>query len=319
MDWKELKLYTSHENMEDLSAALISAGVSGLVINDPEDIREFAEEKNSSWDYIDDELLKEASSGEPYITVYLPGSEDGAAQYEAISEALARLKSLGIFVRTETGSIREEDWANEWKKYFKPQPVGKRLIIKPTWETVKYPGEREIIELDPESSFGTGRHHTTQLCLELLEDNIAPGDRIADLGCGSGIIFISAMKLSCSYAAGVDISEDAVKISRKNALQNGIADDKFDVYLGDVATDPLLREKVEKGYDVVAANIVADVLLAMKDVFAQIIRPDGKLILSGIIDERVDEVLSAVKERGFTLTRQLHRDIWNAAVFVKEG
>lgn len=315
MDWKELKIFTSHTWMENLSAALISAGVTGLVIFDPNDIRDFAAEKNSSWDYIDEELLKEATAGEPFVTVYLPTDDDGAAQLEAIYSALDRLKSLGADLRMETGSIREEDWANEWKKFFKPQPVGKRLIIKPSWETVNDPQGRVIIELDPESSFGTGRHFTTQLCLELMEQYLEPGDEIIDLGCGSGIIFISALKLGAKNAVGVDISEDAVRISRKNALSNNISEEQFEVYRGDIVTDPGLLKKACKGYELVTANIVADVLLAMTDAFRQLVKPDGKLVLSGIIDDRLDEVISAVKQKGFIFIEQKHRDIWNAAVF----
>lgn len=317
MEWKELKIYAVHENIEFLSAALISAGVTGLVINDPEDVKAFAAEKNSSWDYIDDELLKSATAGDAYVTVYISGDEDGAQMMESIQIALDRLTALGIGYRLELGSIREEDWANEWKKFFKPQPIGKKLIIKPSWEDIPDPQGRTIIELDPESSFGTGRHHTTQLCLELLENYIAKGDSIIDLGCGSGIIFISAIALGAGSAVGVDISQDAVKISRKNAEKNGIPAEKIEVYCGDCVANSELHEKVCKAYDLVAANIVADVLLSMKELFAEVCKPAGTLVLSGIIDDRLDEVLSAVKGQGFTLIEQKHRDIWNAAVFKK--
>lgn len=317
MEWKELKIYADHNNIESLSAALISAGVSGLVINDPEDVREFAAEKNSSWDYIDDELLKTATAGEAYVTVYISDDEDGAQMMESIRIALDRLTALGIAYRIELGSIREEDWANEWKKFFKPQPIGEKLIIKPSWEDIPDPQGRKIIELDPETSFGTGRHHTTQLCLELLENYISDGDSIIDLGCGSGIIFISAMTLGAGSAVGVDISQDAAKISQKNAEKNGIPAEKIKVYCGDCVTDPELHEKVCKAYDLVAANIVADVLLSMKELFAEVCKPAGILVLSGIIDDRLEEVLTAVKEQGFTLLEQKHRDIWNAAVFKK--
>lgn len=317
MDWKELKIYTAHENIENLSAALISAGVTGLIINDPEDIKAFAAEKTSSWDYIDDDLLKSATAGEAYVTVYLSGDEEGARMSESIKIALDRLTAMGISYREEDGSIREADWANEWKKFFKPQFIGEKLIIKPSWEEVSDPEGRKIVELDPENSFGTGRHYTTQLCLELLEKYLKEGDSVIDLGCGSGIIFISAMALGAASAVGVDISQDAAKISRQNARKNGIADERVDIYCGDCVTDPQLHSKVCKAYDLVAANIVADVLLSMKELFAEVCKPAGMLILSGIIDDRVDEVLESVKQQGFTLIERQHRDIWNSAAFKK--
>lgn len=317
MDWLELRIHTEHKYMDDLAAALISAGITGLVINDPEDVREFAAEKNSSWDYIDDELLKSATSGDAYVTVYLSGDAEGAAMAESVRCALDRLTSLGISYRTESGNIREEDWANEWKKFFKPQPIGERLIIKPSWEEVPDPKGRAIVELDPENSFGTGRHHTTQLCLELLEKYVREGDSVIDLGCGSGIIFISALLLGAKNAVGVDISPDAAKISHRNARKNGIADERAEIYCGDAVADPELRAKVSRKYDIVAANIVADVLLNMKELFAETARQGGTLILSGIIDGRTDEVFSAMESLGFELIEQHHRDIWNAAAFRK--
>ncbi len=318
MDWKEIKVFAAHRDIENVSAALIAAGAAGLVINDPEDIREFAAEKTSSWDYIDDELLKTAASGEAYVALYISDDEEGSALAESVGEALERLKTLGIEYRVEGESVREEDWANEWKKYFKPLPIGEKLLIKPSWEPVPPGCERKIIELDPENSFGTGRHHTTQLCLELLEKYLNKGNRVADLGCGSGIIFISAMALGAGSAVGVDISSDAAKISRQNARKNGVSDEKAEIYCGDCVSDPELRKKVCKEYDLVAANIVADVLLYMKELFAEITKPAGYLVLSGIIDDRLDEVLEAVKSQGFTLIEQKHRDIWNAAVFKKQ-
>lgn len=315
MDWKEIKIYAEHKYIEDISAALISAGVTGLVIDDPEDVREFAAEKNSSWDYIDEELLRAATSGEANVTLYIPTNAEGAEMTESVKCALDRLTALGIEWRVESGSIREEDWANEWKKFFKPQPVGEKLIIKPSWETVPNTCGRKIVELDPENSFGTGRHHTTQLCLELLEKYIAEGDSIIDLGCGSGIIFISAFALGASSAVGTDISPDAIKISRQNARKNAIPDEKVEVYCGDAVTDPELHQKICRAYDLVTANIVADVLLYMKELFAELTKQGGTLILSGIIDDSLNEVLEAVKKQGFTLIEQKHRDIWNAAAF----
>lgn len=321
MEWKELKIYTSHSGIEPLSNALIMSGIEGFVINDPEDIREFERNKNASWDYIGEEVY-ELVGKETYITVYIPDDETGAAQLEAVSSAVAWLKSAdekGEYgeLRISSGSIKEEDWANNWKQYFKPLNIGERLVIKPSWETLPEDNKRIVLEIDPETSFGTGRHHTTRLCLELLEKYIKRGDTVCDLGCGSGIISIAAMLYGAEKAVAVDISADAEKISRENATKNGIPADKYISYCGDVVTDGALRQKVGKGYTLVAANIVADVLLAMKDVFADITAPGGTLVLSGIIDGRQDEVFGAIKQKGFTLIESRSCEMWNAAVFKK--
>lgn len=322
MDWLELNIYTTHLGIEALSAALIGAGITGLVINDPEDITEFVENKTPAWDYIDDEVLARRNS-EAYITVYIEKNETAPEMLVEIKSIIARLKEsdanseLGR-LELESSGIREEDWANTWKQFFKPVEIGERIVIKPSWEELPVGCTRAVVELDPETSFGTGRHYTTQLCLELLEKYIQKGDRICDLGCGSGIISIAAMALGAESAVGTDIAEDAVKIAKSNALKNGIADEKYTVYHGDIVSDIDLKEKVGKGFDLVAANIVADVLMLMKETFAKITKQGGILVISGIIDDRRDEVIEAVKQRGFTLIESLHRDMWNAAVYKKD-
>ena len=322
MDWLELNIFTTHEGIEPLSAALIGAGITGLVISDPNDITEFAENKNPTWDYIDDDVLKKQND-EAFITVYIEKNDTAADMLQEIRSIVSRLKSLdeaNEYGRLEISSsgIREEDWANNWKEFFKPIEIGEKLIIKPTWEELPQGCSRCVVELDPETSFGTGRHFTTQLCLELLEKYVSEGDTVCDLGCGSGIISIAAIALGADSAVGVDIAEDAAKIAKANALKNGIADEKYTVYCGDVTTDTALKEKIGKGYNLVAANIVADVLMAMKEIFAEITKPGGTLVISGIIDDRRDEVLSAVKSCGFTLVEDLHRDMWNAAVYKRD-
>lgn len=322
MDWLELNIYTTHHGIEPLSAALIGAGFTGLVISDPEDITEFAENKNPTWDYIDDEVLAKQND-EAFITVYIQKDDSSADSLMQIMEIIYRLKSLDTadeYGRLEMQSkgICEEDWANNWKEFFKPVEIGEKLIIKPTWETLPDDCDRCVVELDPETSFGTGRHFTTQLCLELLEKYVQSDDIVCDLGCGSGIISIAAIALGADSAVGVDIATDAAKIAKANATKNGIEDKKYTVYCGDITTDSELKETIGKGYDLVAANIVSDVLIAMKEIFAEITKPGGILVISGIIDDRREEVLEAVKLCGFTLLEDLHRDIWNAAVYKRD-
>lgn len=321
MEWKELKIYTTHEGVEPLTNALISFGIEGFVINDPEEIKEFERNKNASWDYIGEEVY-ELVGKDTFITVYIPDDESGIAQLEAVKSAADLLASSPEAhaygsLAISSDSIKEEDWANNWRQYFKPLNIGEKLVIKPSWEELPPDNNRIVLEIDPETSFGTGRHHTTRLCLELLEKYITHGDTVCDLGCGSGIISIAAMLFGAESAVAVDISADAAKTSKENAVKNGISADKYTSYCGDVVTDQALRKTVGKGYSLVAANIVADVLLAMQDVFADITAPDGTLVLSGIITERKDEVFEAVKSRGFTLLEERECEMWNAAVFKK--
>lgn len=321
MEWKELKIYTTHEDVEPLTNALISFGIDGFVINDPEDIKEFERNKNASWDYIGEEVWQMCGK-DTYITVYVPDSEDGINMLEAVRSAVNALKAaenadMYGTLEIRSGNIKEEDWANNWKQYFKPLNVGNRLVIKPSWEQLGADNDRVVLELDPENSFGTGRHHTTRLCLELVEKYVKDGDRVCDLGCGSGIISIAAVLLGAKSAVAVDISPDAAVTAKANASKNGISDDCYTAYCGDVVTDGALREKIGNGYELVAANIVADVLLAMADVFKCVTAKGGTLVLSGIITGRCDEVFDAMRQRGFEMLETTECEMWNAAAFKK--
>lgn len=321
MEWKELKIYTTHEGVEPLTNALISFGIDGFVINDPEDIKEFERNKNASWDYIGEEVWQMCGK-DTYITVYVPDSEDGINMLEAVRSAVNALKAaenadMYGTLEIRSGNIKEEDWANNWKQYFKPLNVGNRLVIKPSWEQLGADNDRVVLELDPENSFGTGRHHTTRLCLELVEKYVKDGDRVCDLGCGSGIISIAAVLLGAKSAVAVDISPDAAVTAKANANKNGISDDCYTAYCGDVVMDGALREKIGNGYELVAANIVADVLLAMADVFKCVTAKGGTLVLSGIITGRCDEVFDAMRQRDFEMLETTECEMWNAAAFKK--
>lgn len=317
MEWTELRIYTNHQGVEPLTDALISFGVTGFVINDPEDIKEFEKNKNSSWDYIGEEVW-ELCGNDTYITVYV--SKDDPDGICAVKAAVKSISGCGDFGSLEisSSSIKEEDWANNWKEFFKPLEIGKCLLIKPSWEQVPENCERVVLELDPETSFGTGRHHTTRLCLELLEDCVEAGDSVCDIGCGSGIISIAAMLLGAECAAAVDISPEAAKIAENNAVKNGIPSGNYKTYCGDVITDESLLSEIGSDFDIVAANIVADVILPMCGVFSKITKKGGKLVISGIISERKDEVFGRILKSGFSLVTQKECEMWNAAVFVKE-
>ena len=214
----------------------------------------------------------------------------------------------------ELKSVKEEDWANNWKQYFKPLKVGNKLLVKPSWEKYDDNDERIILEIDPASSFGTGQHNTTKLCLELLEKAIQGGERILDLGCGSGILSIGGILLGAKEATAVDIEENAVETAKENALKNQISNEKYTAYCGDIISDKGLREKIGNGYNIITANIVADVLIAMSGLFKKFLSNNSTLIVSGIITERKNEVIDAIVENGFTVVEEAEGDGWVAVM-----
>lgn len=322
MEWTEVNIYTATPAIDLLCSKLEDIGIKGFAIRDAEDFNEFLENKNGQWDYIDDDLMG-LSQCETCITVYLPDNNQGKDMLLAVRSMLAEVKSAdtdnsyGRLV-AELSSIREEDWANNWKQYFKPLKVGEKLIIKPSWEECTDTGNRKILEIDPASSFGTGQHHTTRLCLELLEKSLSQGDRILDMGCGSGILSIGAMLLGAENAVAVDIDENAAATAAENAAKNNIPAEKYTTYFGNILNDTILAGKIDSQYDIITANIVADVLIAMKDHFVRYIRKNGILIVSGIITERMDEVIDAISSVGFEMLEVNTKEGWAAVKFIKK-
>ena len=317
MNWIETQIITASAGVDALCAMLTDLGIKGFSIADPADFQEFLQNKEGKWDYIDQDLLGMAQ-GDTTVTVYLPDNAQGAEQLVALRAMLAQIHARDdaqLFGTLELTlkNVREEDWANNWKQYFKPFTVGERLLIKPSWEMCENPRNRAVLEIDPASSFGTGQHHTTRLCLELLEQLMHPGDRVLDLGCGSGILSIGALLLGASGATAVDIEENAAATATENARKNHIDPTLYRVFCGNVLEDETLCREIGDGYDLICANIVADVLIAMKQLFRQFLRPEGTLIVSGIIMERRDEVLDQLKSAGFALLEVREKEGWAAA------
>lgn len=316
MEWNEVNIYTSADGIELLCSKLMDIGIKGFVIKDSEDFKEFLDNKNGQWDYIDDDLMGLADC-ETCITVYLPCNDQGADMLMSVRTMLAELKASdpeNIYGRLEAelSNIREEDWANNWKQYFKPFTVGEKLAVKPSWEEYS-DDSRIILEIDPASSFGTGQHHTTRLCLELIEKSLKNGDKVLDMGCGSGILSIAAMLLGAENAVAVDIDENAAATARENAEKNSISAELYKTHFGNILTDEKLADAIDGKYDMITANIVADVLIAMKDHFVRYIKKGGTLIISGIIEERMDEVLTAIESVGFERCEVSIKEGWAAA------
>ena len=319
MEWTEVNIYTETAGIDLLCSKLMDIGIKGFVIQDADDFNEFLENKNGQWDYIDEDLMG-LSQCETRITVYLPANSQGADMLSSIRTMLAELKANdadNVYGRLEAelSSIREEDWANNWKQYFKPIKVGEKLVIKPSWEKYDEDSERIILEIDPASSFGTGQHHTTRLCLELLEKNLKTGDKLLDMGCGSGILSIGAMLLGAESAVAVDIEQNAAATAMENALKNHISSEKYKTYYGNILTDAKLAHEIDCKYDIITANIVADVLIAMKEFFVRYLKKGGTLIVSGIIEERMHEVIEALESVGFSGPEANIKEGWAAVKF----
>ena len=313
MDWLELHIDTTHTGLEPVETMLSALGIDGVVIDDETEFHDFLESNRQYWDYVDEDL--EASMhGKSRVTFYLPADETGFAQMGEVRLALEDLKAR----RSDCGTLllslenlRDEDWENNWKQYYKPMEIGQRLLVIPQWEQVD-PGQRVPLILDPGLTFGTGSHATTRLCLTALEKTVAQGDRVLDLGCGSGILSIAALRLGASQALAVDIDDKCLDVAYENAALNGIGKDRYTVRVGDVLSDGSLRRELEGGYDIVVANIVADVIIALAPLVPAMLRPGGTFLCSGIIDDRAEEVRSALEAAGWTVLEPQSADGWFA-------
>ncbi len=321
MNWTQVDIYTTTAGIDVLCSCLMDLGIRGCSIQDAEDFQEFLEHKDGKWDYIDEDLMG-LSHCESCVTIYLPEDSQGAETLQMVQQLLHRMKAEDtdqVYGRLEAvlSGIREEDWANNWKQYFKPFCVGQKLLIQPSWEACTAQEGRTVLEIDPESSFGTGQHHTTRLCLELLENEVQEGTKLLDIGCGSGILSIGGMLLGAERAFAVDIEENAARIAMENARKNHLPEDRYTVRCGNILTDAALVEEIGGGYDVICANIVADVLKAMAPIFPKFLRDNGILIVSGIISERRDEVLETVRAHDFVVLDTREKEGWAAVKLQK--
>ena len=317
----QIDIYTSSQAIDGITGALTDHGITGFIIQDSADFESFLEDKDANWDYVDDELMG-LKTVEPHITVYVHDNAQGAEMLAAIRsliEGYAQNNADGYYgnIRMQLANVKEEDWANNWKKYYKPFRVGKSLVIKPSWEEVVPAEGDRILEIDPASTFGTGQHHTTKLVMETLENDIKGGERVLDLGCGSGILSIAAMLFGADSVTMCDIFENAVKTASENVEKNNIPAEKYRAFCGNIIDDEALRGKLGTGYDVICANIVADVIIGMSPLFGGFMKDGARLIVSGIIDERMDEVTAALSENGFETVSAANEEGWNCILLKK--
>lgn len=304
--WLEVTLPVPADRLERVCDILTANGMAGLVVEEEGDFLRFLEQNRQYWDYVD-EGLAQRMKGASRVKFYVPDSEEGRGQ---LRRYLAGLEEY----EPQTVSLREEDWATSWQKYYQPIPVGRRVYIVPDWMRGQaVPEGRTPLYLNPGLTFGTGAHPTTQLCLELLEEVLQSGDKVLDLGCGSGILAIAALAMGASWAIGIDIDPKAADVAFENAALNGVGPDRLSVYAGDVLRDNKLAARLGAGQNrVVLANIVADVIIPLSAKAGELMAPDGVFLTSGIIDDREDEVRAALEANGFAVVKHLERGGWHA-------
>ena len=311
MDWLELKIDTSHAGLDAVTELLEQQGVTGVMIDDEADFQSFLENNRQYWDYVDDELLAQ-KKGVSRVTFYLERNEDAYGIVAAVRMAMSQLKKdhpeyAPLLLTME--DVADEDWENNWKQFYKPMEIGSRLLVVPEWEEAA-DAERVKLVLNPGLTFGTGSHATTRLCLQALDTHIHGGERVLDLGCGSGILSIAALRLGAASAFACDIDEKCVDVAYENAALNGIGRDRYTVRWGDVLTDTALRQEMGSGYDLVVANIVADVIKALASTVRPLVKEGGIFLCSGIIDDRAEEVAQCLRDNGWTIAETRSSEGW---------
>ena len=303
MRYIEVIVNTPKEALDQRCEEMAAMGAGGFVIENEDDFRDFLDRNHMYWDYVDEEL-ENRFAGVSRIKCYLTDDEDGLAVLRRIRDAYGTV---------ETGFVEDSDWENNWREYYKPIEVGEKLVVVPAWEDAPEDG-RVPLRLDPGLIFGTGSHATTRMCLAALERFSAPGVRVLDLGCGSGILGIGALLLGCDSCLGVDVDPKAPDVVMSNAALNGLGPERMTAWAGDILADESLRRRIGGGYGLVLANIVADVIIPLSALARGFIASDGVFICSGIIEDRWPETEAALHSNGFTVLEHRSEEEWHCFV-----
>ena len=303
MRYIEVTVNTPGAEIDARCQEIADMGAGGFVIENEEDFKDFLEQNHQYWDYVDDELENQFA-GVSRIKCYLTDDEDGLAVLRRINAA---------YDDVTTSYVEDSDWENNWREYYKPIEVGEKLVVVPEWEEAPQDG-RLPLRLDPGLIFGTGSHATTRMCLAALEKFSKPGVRVLDLGCGSGILGIGALILGCDSCLGVDIDPKAPDVVMSNAALNGIGTDKMTAWAGDIIADSSLRARIGGGYQLVLANIVADVIIPLTAIVRQFMAPGAVFICSGIIEHRWPETEAALISNGFEILDHKSEEEWHCFV-----
>lgn len=318
MKYIQADIHVNREGIEPVLTALLGVDITDTVVEDPADIADLLDKKEDwEWDYVDDSVLA-LQDAEPKVTVYMEDDEEGRRKLAALQGAIETLKAeaaAGAYgENVDLGPLTvdvyvedDSEWKDNWKEFFKPKKVGKRIVVKPTW----YDYEKEegdlVIEIDPGMAFGTGTHETTSLCLRLMEDYMQDGDKVLDVGCGSGILAIAGALLGSPEVLGVEIDPVAVEIAQENLELNGVTGVARAQY-GD------LTKGIDFKAEIVVANLMADLVMMLSADVAKHILPGGKYISSGILVEKRDQVAAVIRDCGFDIVEIREDGMWCAIV-----
>ena len=305
--WIEVRVITKSEALEPVSGIFYGLDCKGVAIEDPNDILE-REQGPLTWDFADINVL-EHKGKVAVVKAYFSEEDNIDEVLKYVNEKMEEIKELGIDTgdyEVESEKMYEEDWANNWKKYYKPTKVGERIVVKPIWEEYEAKEDELVLELDPGMAFGTGTHETTRMCIQALDKYVKAERTVFDVGCGSGILAIAAAKLGAKRAVGVDLDPVAVESARENVGFNNL--NNIEILYGN------LVEVIDGKADIVVANIIAEVICILTEDVKRVLKEDGYFITSGIIHDRVDMVTKKLEETGFEVVEINKDGEWNCIV-----
>lgn len=311
MKWCEISIQTSHEAVELIAEIFRDLGASGVVIEDPELVNDYI--TSGKWDYTDIPIAKETKV--VVEKAYLPVNGELEGRIQTLWQEIKALESRGVNTAPAvltTAELQDEDWSDTWKQYFHTEKPGERVVIKPTWEEYAPQGDEVVIELDPGAAFGTGTHATTSMCIRQLEKLVKPGMTVFDVGTGSGILSIISAKLGAKNIQAVDYDDSVLKIVEENLEQNNVQD------IISVAQSDLMQNVHGKA-ELVIANIIADIIIRLFDQLDEHLEQGGTLLTSGIIEDRIEDVLAAAEAHGYGVVERLENKGWACITFKRKA
>ena len=310
MKWCEISIQTSHEAVELIAEIFRDLGASGVVIEDPELVNDYI--TSGKWDYTDIPIAKETEV--VVEKAYLPVNGELEGRIQTLRQEIKALENRGVNTAPAvltTAELQDEDWSDTWKQYFHTEKPGERVVIKPTWEEYAPQGDEVVIELDPGAAFGTGTHATTSMCIRQLEKLVKPGMTVFDVGTGSGILSIISAKLGAKNIQAVDYDDSVLKIVEENLEQNNVQD------IISVAQSDLMQNVHGKA-ELVIANIIADIIIRLFDQLDEHLEQGGTLLTSGIIEDRIEDVLAAAEKHGYGVVERLENKGWACITFKRK-